>query len=266
MSDDGTAVDITGTEATIPNSPTPAAPTPVEFANIIPQDYADKGWVQDVKDINGLFKMTDDLKSEMGKRPGGIPQADGDWGEFNKALGVPESIEGYEGLSTPMEGNEGFQTAMKEAALAAGLRPQQMAAMDAAANKFAEDNPATPESNEVEFEQMVAETFGERKDEALQNTKALIEAHTPEKFKPDVDGLSNKNLTIMASVLDSIQQKYINEGDIPTGDSVSMGGMTSEAKIAEGTRLMTLPEYSDKSHPGHKEVFEKAGRLFGTIG
>ena len=264
MSEDGTAESITGSEAVIPNIAPAVAP--VDFSSIVPAEYADKPWVQDIKDTATLFKMTDDMKSEMGKRPAGIPEAGGDWGEFNKALGVPDTVEGYE-LNAPAEGGEGFQTAMKEAALALGLRPEQLAGLDAAVGKFNEANPTETAIDPVAFEQITAETFGERKDEVLETAKSLLEAHAPEQFKSSIDGLSNENLTIMASVLDSIQQKYISEGDIPKGDgAVTMGGMSSEAKIAEGTRLMSLPEYSDKGHPNHAEVFEKAGRMFGTFG
>ena len=258
--------EVIGTETTMANTTPVEASVAPEFASIVPAEYADKGWVKDIKDTNTLFKMTDDLKSELGKRPAGIPQEGGDWTEFNKAFGVPESAEGYE-LSAPQEGGEGFQQSMREAALALGLSQKQMAGMDAAVNKFGAENAPEgqdPEAQDAEFEKMTAETFGERKDEALANAKALISAHTPEQFKDSIESMSNKDLTIMASVLDGIQQKYINADDLPKAGGAVSSGMTAEAKQAQGRALMAMPAFQDKMHPEHAAVAAQVKTLYGT--
>ena len=40
-----------------------------EFSSIVPADYADKGWVKDVKDIDGLFKAYKDLGVSVIEEP-----------------------------------------------------------------------------------------------------------------------------------------------------------------------------------------------------
>lgn len=255
------AAEVTGVETTMPTTTPPVEATPTEFSSIIPAEYADKPWVQDIKDVETMFKMTDDLKSELGKRPAGIPQEDGDWTEFNKAFGVPETVEGYE-LSAPAEGGEDFQKAMKDAALKLGMNQKQLSGMDEAFNKYGGNSEVDVEAQNVEFDKMVAETFGDRQEEVLKIAKGLIDAHTPDSFKADIDGLSNKHLTIMAAVLDGVQQKYISEDDLPKGEGQVPSGVSAQEKRAKGLALMSLPEYSDKSHPNHKNVLAQVDAIY----
>lgn len=266
MSEEPITTEVTGVEGTVPNITPTETPAPVEFSNIVPESFSDKPWVKDVKDVEGLFKMTDDLKTKLGERPAGIPQNDAGneaWAEFNKAFGVPESGEEYQ-LSDPQEGAEDFQKQVRDMFLAAGVSQRQANMLDASFNKIMESLAPNPEANEAEFVKMTDEAFGNRKDTVLDNAKNLLEAHVPEAFKEHVNTLPNKELTILASVLDSIQQKYINESDIPPGGSTTSLGMSTEQKRARGIELMSSPAWKNKSHPQHAAVAEEVARIYSS--
>lgn len=255
--------EITGveTEMKIETPVTPAGP--VDFSTIVPEAYAEKAWVQDVKDINGLFKMTDDLKSEMGKRPAGVPQDDGDWTEFNKTFGVPESGDKYD-LPAPVEGGEEFQTQIRALLHGADISQRQAAKLDAGFSKMLEGFAPDTEAQEAEFQKLASDTFGDRQEDVMKIAKGLLDENVPAGFEDHVGKMSNKDLVIMASVLDSVQRKYISEDDLPKGDAKLEVGMSDDEKRSEGRTLMALPEFSDKGHPNHAAIVAKVNRLYGT--
>ena len=259
MSEDST--EIQGVETTMSNHTPAAEGTPTDFSSIIPAEYADKPWVQDIKDTNTLFKMTDDLKSELGKRPAGIPQADGDWTEFNKTFGVPESADKYE---LGEASNPEFNSKMRDIMLEAGVSQRQAAILDAKYNELAGSMAPDTAAQEAEFEKLTTDTFGERKDEVLKTAKNLLLDNTPDGFSDRINDMSNTDLTILASVLDSIQQKYISEDSLPKGSGTVATGMSADEKQLRGRSLMASPAFKDKGHPDHAKVAAEVSSLYGT--
>jgi len=254
MSDDApAATEIVDQETTIPNtSPTDVTNevTTPEFQSIVPQEYADKAWVQDVKDIDGFFKMANDMKSELGRRAEAA------------APTAPDNVDAYQ-LSDPVD--KDFQDAVKDLFLKNNVPVEMAKGLDADWAELVSKFAPNAEESDAEFSKMTDELFGSRADEAVQIAKGLLVEHTPEAFKDQVNGLDNKNLTIMAAVLDSIQAKYINEDDLPKGGDTVPGGISDIEKRAEAKRLMASPEFKSKSHPGHAEVAAKIDKLYQGI-
>jgi len=104
-----------------------------EFKTIVPPEYADKTWVSEVKDIPSLFKMVDDTKALVGKRPAGIPQDNApeeEWKAFDQLRGVPETPDVYDFKIEGKEFNEtdkAFHDALRPVLLDAGITPRQLA-------------------------------------------------------------------------------------------------------------------------------------------
>jgi len=265
-----TSTEITGVAGEVPFTDLPSEPTAPVFADIVPADYKDAPWVQDVKDIPSLFKMTGDLKSEMGKRVGGIPQADAtdeQWGEFNKAFGVPEKGEGYE-LEAPTPAMEEFQKGLRDIYLKHDISQRQAGGFNESLIDLMESFSPDSAVSDEEFSKISKEVFGDREEEALKIAKGLLtemQADLPESLKEVFDKLPNKQLLALAAGLDKIQSKYINADDLPRTDGASVSGaMTPEEKRAEGSRLMASPEYENMLHPGHKAVAARVRELYGT--
>ena len=271
MSDDAPiAVDNSSVSIDMPNHAPVETSTAPNLADIIPADYADKPWVGDVKDINGLFKMADDLKSQMGKRPAGIPQADAsteEWNTFNKALGVPESVDGYE-IDAPLEGMEDYQKGMGDLYLKLGLTPRQAQGLNEGNMDLLKDMTPDQDAQDAEFEKMTADHFGNRKEEAIQITEALLVENSkdlPEGLKDAFNGLPNKQLMAITAILDKFQSKYINSDDLPSTASSATTAVSAEERRQEGVAIMSSPEFQNKSHPGHAAAKAKVDAIYASF-
>ncbi len=261
--------DITGVETTLQDVDVPSTPAGADFNSLIPEAYAEKGWVKDVKDMDGLFKMADDLKSEMGKRPAGIPHADATpetWAEFNKALGVPESSDSYE--LAPVEGQEAYQAGLKSLLHEAGITPKQLGVLAPGFDKLmGEMTPADGPSDE-EFSQISDKHLGDRKDEIMGNAQVLLDemaAGIPQELKDVFNGLPNRQLVALAAGLDVFKSKYINEDSLPQNNGGNpTGAMSTEDKNAKRLELLGSEAYNNMRHPNHAEVAAKVAELYGT--
>lgn len=253
--------------------PAGAPPAAPEFGTLVPAEYKDAPWVKETKDIPALFKRTNDLITEIGKRPAGIPQDNAKPEEvaaFNKAFGVPEKAEAYVFSDPPKElgaANPEFQTAMKSMFHKNGISAKQAAGLqkdwDAYQLETLKKSGADGDKQDADFDKLKAATFGARADEAIKGANALIGKFVPENMKPHIAKLSNENLIVLAGVLDGIRKEYISEDRMPTGGGAP-AGMTTEQKREKGLQLMASKPYIDPFHPEHEKVKAEVAALYGT--
>lgn len=257
------------------HSPAAGAPAgaaaPVEFEKLIPEAYKDKPWVKETKDVETLFKRVDDLTGELGKRPSAIPQDNAkpeEWAKFNKAFGVPEKPESYE-FSAPPEGLKAdpeFQKSIQGILHKAHVSARQFKAIEPAWNalmlEMAKNTGAAAQALDIDFDKLASSTFGDRKDRALQVSKAMIDKFTPDSVKPHLANLGNKELIIMAGVLDKIIQTYVSEDQLPPPGGGGGGPVGDEARRAEALKIMQSEEYKNGFHPRHAEAVAKVDALY----
>lgn len=243
-----------------------------DFASLIPADYRDKPWVKETKDLGALFKRTDDLLTEIGKRPAGIPADNAKPEEiaaFNKAFGVPDKPEAYQLPEVPagLPKNEKYIEGMRKVFIKAGVNARQAKILAEGNNELVgalmKEMGQADEAQDADFDKLAGETFGQRKDEALKGANILISKFVPEKMKAHVANLSNENLIVLAGVLDAVRKEYISEDRFPTGGGAPVG-MTDEQKRAKGQELMASPAYGDPYHKDHEAVVAEVRRLYGT--
>lgn len=244
----------------------------IGFEKMVPQEYQDKPWIKETKDLPSLLKRTDGLISELGKKPAGIPQENAkpeEWNAFNKAWGVPEKPEEYDLGEIPKEipKNEVFEKGMREAMQKAGLNKRQAKVMSAEYHNslvaLLKEQGLAAEKNDTDFEKLAVDTFGDRKDKALANGKALLAKYTekaPDAVKAQIAKMPNESLISMAMVLDGIVKDYIKEDQLPNGKGG--GAQTPDEKRAEARKLMASPAYSDANHPEHAATVEKVNSLY----
>lgn len=249
----------------------PAVPVAGDFASMIPAEFKDKSWVKETKDLPGLLKRTDDLISELGKRPGAIPQDNAkpeEWQAFNKAFGVPEKPEGYEfspvpeGVQTSPEWQKSVQAMLHKANISA----KQFKAIEPVWNEMMVEMGRAAGANaaqlDKDFDKLADTTFGDRKDKALANSKAMIDKYAPEAVKAHAAQLSNENLIIVAGVIDGIINEYVSEDQIPNSGGSAGGASGEEAKRAQALELMKSAEFRDAFNPKHKETVAKVNALY----
>jgi len=277
MADEGTAVTTEAPAVTESSSVSTSISTSIgtpensgpQFSDIIPQEYAETAWVKDVKDINGLFKMTSDLKAKMGERPAGIPHENSSPEEkaaFNKAFGVPENSGEYT-LNEPVKGFEDFQDKMKDVFLKNGLSQEQAGGLEAGYNELIQSLVPDPEAQDAKFVEMGKKAFGNDYDTVMSDASALLEAHSkdlPDEFKDAFNKLPNDILVPLAGVFKSFKAKYINEDNIPKGGDAVHVAQSEDDKRAEGRRLMASEAYKNYDHIDHAATVAKANAIYGN--
>jgi len=271
--DDNLSVGDMGETVTIPNTNTPEAQEFPEFKTLVPKDYAEKGWVGEIKDVPAFFKMFDDQKIALSRRAGGVPDwetaSDEEKASFNKALGVPEAPEGYE--ITRIEGqevNEKWEGQVKDLFHKSGLSTRQAKAMETGFNELVTGLQAemgvNAQKSDEEFDKLAKEVYGENEELALKITKGYIDKLTPDSLKDGVDDLSNRDLLRLSSVIFAMHKEYVGEDKLPDDfDEVELG-LNQADKIAKGTALMASDAYKDWQHPDHKNTVEKVNAYFGN--
>lgn len=267
--------EITREGAEIPNeTQTPAEPSNLpDFGSIVPQDYVDKGWVKDVKDIPQFFQMYEDAKVAMSKRPAGIPQNDDPqekWDAFNKALGVPEKPDDYKfSTEPPDENTKNFQSKIAGLFHKAGVTPRQLSVIEPGWNELIQElgqaNQPSQEEMDKEFDELASKTFGDQEKQVLKNSNALLAKYVPEDLKPALGGMSNEGLVLMAAVLEGVRKDYISEDRLPDDREGGISGSSEKEKREEARGLMASDAYRDPFHKDHKETVEKVQKIYGTF-
>ncbi len=247
----------------------------------VPTEYAEKPYTKDIKSNEDLWKKLDGSQSLLGKpKEGGVPQegaTDEQWAAYYKAGGRPENAADYnfnrEGLDQEFVknfANDDLDNATKEIFLKAGISQKQADILQPEFEKMMEtlntEQLGQMNQQNVDFDKLAADTFGEKEDQVMADTKALIAENTPEGFKDYIENLPNESLIVMAGVLNNIKSKYINEDSLdPSHKSVS--GVAGEQGLREEARkLMQGDDYRNAFSPNHDKVKKEVADLYEKIG
>lgn len=256
-----------------PNSnPNPTTP---DFQTLIPAEFKEKAWVKDVKDLPSLFKRTDGLLSEMGKRPAGIPQdnaAPEEWDKYYRAAGRPDKPEEY-GFKADTEAAKALGWDDKIAAgvqavlHSAGLSKKQAQMVREGYEKIlvehVKEKGLAQQKLDTDFEKLAKTTFGDATDKVLAESKALIAKFAPSAVQAHVANLSNENLIVLAGVLKGVREAYIKEDILPAGGgSGASGAKTNDEIRAEAMKLMASEIYKSPTHPDHDKVVKQVNELY----
>lgn len=280
--DTGTGGEASASYQMAGNSSEPAVPN---FVDVVPGEYRERPWVQNIlrseKPQEEFFKQFENAQKLIGQRAPGIPGENATEEEirnFHKAIGVPESPDGYDLKDTEWgedekhiadiiketRGSDEFQKEVKAIFHKHGLTPKQAQGLLQDYDKaFAKHNAdffkqasEAKAAADADFDTKAAEIFGDRMDKVLEDGKALLGATMDERLRSDLASLDNKALMVLASALDGVRTKYIKEDSF--GNTGNTGGANSMDSIrAEGQRLMALPAYTDPLHKDHETVMRQ---------
>jgi len=241
--------------------------TPVDIKALIPEEYKDKGYLKDVDSVDKLFKKLDGAETLLGKRPAGIPHVEAppeEWDSFFKAFGRPDDVKGYElgDAANDTQYDEFIRGTFHEA----GLNNKQAKVVNEKINSYLLKQKEDTAKQDSEFEALLTQSFGERKDTVIENARLLIQENAPKEFRDGVASLDNKSLVVLAGVLDKVTAKYIKEDNIlDLGRSKSDGGSSPATRQAEAKRLMDLPAYKDFTLPDHEAIVAKVNALYSNL-
>lgn len=238
----------------------------------IPDEYKEAAYLKDVTSMDDVFKKLDGAQKLIGQRQQGVPGEDAtpeQWDEFYKSAGRPEDPKDYEfkyeeGQEASLEAQEGLKKICHEA----GLSNKQVGILQPAFDKFAQDlaeqqQTASVEAADAEFNKLSTEMFGDKADEVLADVKKILNDNKPANmadFDEHLNQLSNKDLLIMSGVLNNVKQRYMSEdaivnSGVPTGTS-------SQELQEEGRKLLASEAYANSFHPKHAETKARISEIY----
>ncbi len=273
--------------ASVPSMPAAQAPAN-DFKSLLGDFAADPAF-QSFKDVAGLAKSYKETKALVGQKLG-VPGPDATAEQkaaFDKALGIPETPEGYS-FETPADlpesVKEHYATELKTFAAKAkelGLTPAQAKAIQASGTKemleaFKAREAAQAEvaqaatKDEVKFDAIATKMYGDKKEEKLQAARAGIEEFVPAEFREGLGKWTTEQLLVFSQFADGVAKKYTGKEDrvINAGESPVGGGSASELR-EEAKRLAALPEHDNpfvKGKDAHEAVKKRVKDLYAQIG
>ena len=241
----------------------------------IPETYKEKDWAKGIKSADDLWKMTDNSQSLIGKKTLGVPteaSTPEEIAAFNTAFGVPETADAYEikedenlirlsGGSTELsnEVTKEFKTLLHKAGASTKQAEILREGYSGIIGKIMEKTNAEQVAQNTNFDEIAVKTFGDKKDETLDLARGLIKEHAPEGFDDYLATLPNESLIVMAGVLKSIQEKYIDEDDLPRGNSTT--GLSEGALRAKIQEIISSKDFQNPLSPNNDTAKKEWMRL-----
>lgn len=241
----------TGTETPTQSTAADASDTTGSSFSI-PQEYADRSWVEKIKSQDDLFKAYDNAQSMIGKRQTPSDDAsDEEWNEFFGKIGKPDSPDKYqltdpelpEGFELPQDFKSKAQKVMHDA----GLTQKQA---DKLYQRFLEEELSVAGQNkeafakqqaelDKQFDEVTNELFGDKFEEVSARSQNIIKENVPESLIPHLQSLSESDPKALAAVI-ALTDKMANQiSDIKkqygAEDNLGSGGQ-AQANSAEDVR------------------------------
>jgi hypothetical protein len=283
----------TGLSAQIPSTPAPApvagTSAPPDFGTLVPEPYRDAAWLEPIAKsddpVGTLFKNYANAQELIGKKQTGveIPGADAPpekVKEFFKALGVPDSPDGYEykqpDLSKESEvvqklwaeeaKDESFRKDMAKLAHEAGLTPTQWNKLqEGFLGKQVTALKAMAQSSEEQAAQQgqaAREAFKAYYGERAEAVERIAQETVGKVIPKEVAAMGADTALIHA--MHFIHEKlYANDKVTTPGAGGSGSTWTNAAELhAHIQKLRDNPLYTDKMAPGHEAYFKNVDALY----
>lgn len=271
---------------------------PVDFMSLVPTEYKDTEWVKSTarseNPIQEMFKQRENLEKMIGARPT-VPGPDAtpeQIAEWNKSIGVPEDIAGYEAetlnweelgaqpvdkpviefLNSTREGP--LAELMKGVSQKAGLTPEQYKVMQKGLElavmathrdqlQASIDSMKTADERYMDY---MNKTHGQNAEAVIDAAGKFAQKHMPPElhaFLPELDG---KVLGMLSTMFYTSMNKFVREDGSPmstNGHNVNTGSQMDPIKISErGRQLMSHPAYFDPSHAEHDAIVRQVNENY----
>lgn len=252
-----------------------------EFKSTYGKNYADKGFMQELTTPEKMFEKIDNMESLIGKKSfvPGEGATEQDWNDYRDRVGI-KSTDDYTLDNSDLPDNiknlhnDEIQGKVKQMFYDAGLTPQQAKIINSRydqimteAHKDVMEQYAAQQKqaqlSDEEFDALAKETWGQERDNVINVAKSLIQEFTPPNLKDAMATMDNKSLTIMASVLKGVSDKYISQDDLDAlkGNSVNNPDSLREEAQKELAKLSQMSPF-DKGYEAQKQ---KVNELYGSL-
>ena len=124
-------------------------------------------------------------------------------------------------------------------------------------------------AKDAAFVKLSTDLFGDQKEGIMTNAKKFLTTHVDTKVLPLLEGLDEKQMTVLLAITDGMAKKFTGEdpfrgGGAGTGGS---GGETKEQLIAAMQKIQADPVYSDpfKDRPKHAGLLAQMEVIRGKL-
>lgn len=238
------------------------------FRALLPAEIQAKPYAKEINNFGEFVKKFDGAQALLGQRA--LPDAntpDDKWGEFHTKL-RPESADKYtlgqvEGLKPEyIEKSGNIVKVLKNILFANGASAYQAKGIiPGILKELAIAEEGFTKQQEDAFTKMTTDLFGAQKDTVIANGKKFLAAHLPDNVKPLLDGMDEKQLTVLLAATDGIAKKFTGEDPFRGGGAGagSGGGETQETLVAQMQAIMKEPCWSDpfKDKPKHAQLTQQ---------
>lgn len=252
-----------------------------EFKSTYGKNYADKGFMQELTTPEKMFEKIDNMESLIGKKSfvPGEGATEQDWSDYRNRVGI-KSTDDYVLDNSDLPDNvknlhnDEIQGKVKQMFYDAGLTPQQAKIINSRydqimteAHKDVMEQYAAQQKqaqmSDEEFDALAKETWGQERDNVINVAKSLIKEFTPPNLKDAMATMDNKSLTIMASVLKGVSDKYISQDDLDAlkGNSANNPDSLREEAQKELAKLSQMSQF-DKGYEAQKQ---KVNELYSSL-
>lgn len=259
-----------------------AAPTLPEFSQVVPAEYQNEAWVRDFSraadPYKALFDGYKNAQTLIGKKSTGVEipgegASDDAVKSFYKALGVPESPDGYSYQAPDISGedekvkeylteaakDDTFMKAMRAKAHESGVTPKQFQALAAAVDAWKlEDAKTTVAAAKQQGEQRQAkfkELYGDKAEYVERVAKETFAKVIPENIRSIGD-----SEIAMFEAMRYIHEKLFRNDSVSGGDAAPLP--TKEELQAKIFKLRAEPAFRDPWHPGNKDITRRVDELY----
>lgn len=278
-------------------STTPGSQSTVpDFSTIVPESFKNEEWVKNIqsaeKPHEELFNQFANLQKKIGEKATGLQKpGEGATPEqiqaWNKAIGVPDSEDGYEikpiewskeeeeaGKFLESTRDENFMKSMKAEAKKLGVPKETFEKLAeaydrtfVASHKEALAAQAQAVASwEADFEKMTGDVFGDAKEAVLAKSKEMLPKYVPEAVKPwlkEWQGMEtvpvNQAFTVIASIMNQVRAMHLNEDGTGSG---SFAAQSAGDIRAQAIKLMQSEAYTNPMDPRHAEVKQSVKDLY----
>lgn len=256
-----------------------------KFLESIPEVYRQKDWAQKLAQHDNpheeFYKQFDNQVSLIGRKtegvkvPGETATAE-EWSTFHKSIGVPDTVDGYsyqltaevpEHLKPHVAEDHELIKVMKEAALAAGVRPDGFKKLtDAFDNYYINKLDASlkeMETNLNRLQETFTNKFGEKSGQILKNWEESVAGLKGTEQGAIIDALDPRLKAVLAEQYHNFATKYISEDKLNLNvPSTAASGVMNATEYGEKyAELFAQVRSSKPGSPEHLSATKKLKEL-----
>lgn len=265
------------------DAPIPGATPPAnqEWLSSVPEAHRGKPWVEKLMMHENpaveIFNQFDNVQSLIGRKAEGLKvptdaSSPEEWKNFHKAIGAPESVEGYEykapvvpdSLKEHFATDENLLNEMRKVALEVGLTPKAFSKITEAFDNYyikeLEKAKTSADATLSALENGFKTKYGDRAPKVLENWQNSVVGASKE-HAAVIDALPAAVKVALAEQYETFAKKYIREDSLGLDIPSTAEQMDPKGYSDEYAKLFAAVRATKPGSPEHEVANQKLAAL-----